>query len=158
MVNWTEERSARSRIAERHLWKRQLANHLIPLLCVTVGIAFVASGSLKVIYWSQFSDALMSYGFLPPLIINSAGLALPWIEITLGLMMMVRWRVSVIAGALATLLLTFTGVTAIAVLQGRSVECGCFPGAMEPVGWGYFFRNGLLILSCFYILASARKQ
>jgi len=133
-------------------------NHFIPLLCVAVGIAFVASGLLKVIHWSQFSDALMSYGFLPSLIINSAGLALPWIEITLGLMMMVRWRVSIIAGALATLLLTFTGVTAVAVLQGRPVECGCFPGAMEPVSWGYFFRNGLLILSCFYILASARKQ
>ena len=72
--------------------------------------------------------------------------AVPVVEAVLGALLVVGWRrmtVAIVAGAV---LITFTGLLVIRLLQGRRPPCACFGSlSVRPIGWGSVGRNLVLI-------------
>lgn len=91
------------------------------------GVLFVA-GYLKVGTPSKSQMAVRAYEMLPVSIANFMGLALPIIEIALGLLLILgaATRLSAIFGGL--IMFAFIIAIAQAWARGLSIDCGCFGG------------------------------
>lgn len=129
-------------------------------LRVIVGLVFCLSGSLKILNQDEFVEALTSYGFFSEEVIDLGSLMVPQVELLLGILYTFGIRTKIVSWVLVTGLVIFTSVGAAALIQGRLVDCGCFPiaGVKEMIGIGYFIKNGTLALSCLLIVLTFRKR
>ena len=95
---------------------------------------FLVSGVLKAIDPDATYVAVRAYDLLPKLGVALVAGALPWLEIVIGLLLLVGIATRAVAVASAVLLLGFmVGVTQ-AWARGLSIDCGCFGGggAVDP--------------------------
>jgi uncharacterized membrane protein YphA (DoxX/SURF4 family) len=95
---------------------------------------FLVSGVLKAIDPDATYVAVRAYDLLPKVGVALVAGALPWLEIVIGLLLLVGIATRAVAVASAVLLLGFmVGVTQ-AWARGLSIDCGCFGGggAVDP--------------------------
>ena len=95
---------------------------------------FLVSGVLKAIDPDATYVAVRAYDVLPKLGVALVAGVLPWLEIVIGLLLLVGIATRAVAVASAVLMLGFmVGVTQ-AWARGLSIDCGCFGGggAVDP--------------------------
>jgi len=109
--------------------KFKVAQPWLTLLArLILGAVLLVAGALKVPNLPKSAMAVRAYEMLPIPIANFLGYTLPWIEIGLGLLLIVGVTVK-ISGALGALtMLAFIIVIAQAWARGLSIDCGCFGG------------------------------
>ena len=109
--------------------KFKLAQPWLTLLArLILGVVLLVAGALKVPNLPKSAMAVRAYEMLPIPIANFLGYTLPWIEIGLGLLLIVGVTVK-ISGALGGLtMLAFIIAIAQAWARGLSIDCGCFGG------------------------------
>ncbi len=123
-----------------------------------LGVVLLVAGALKVPNLPKSAMAVRAYEMLPIPIANFLGYTLPWIEIGLGLLLIVGVTVK-ISGALGALtMLAFIIAIAQAWARGLSIDCGCFGGGgtIDPEDTKYLseiIRDiGLMALGIFLYL------
>lgn len=147
------DRRGRFRILGR-VWIR------IVSLIARVGLAAVwlVSGVLKVADPAQTVIAVRAYQLLPEDLVSPVANALPFLEIGLGLFLLIGLGVRVAAVASALVLTVLIGVIASVWARGLSIDCGCFGGggAADVDGWDYaaeIARDvGFLVLAAWLIV------
>jgi uncharacterized membrane protein YphA (DoxX/SURF4 family) len=98
------------------------------LVRLTLGGVLLIAGAIKVPNLPKSAMAVRAYEVLPITLANFLGYTLPWIEIGLGLLLIVGVLVK-ISGALGALtILTFIIAITQAWARGLSIDCGCFGG------------------------------
>ena len=98
------------------------------LVRLTLGGILLIAGAIKVPNLPKSAMAVRAYEVLPITLANFLGYTLPWIEIGLGLLLIVGVLVK-ISGALGALtMLTFIIAITQAWARGLSIDCGCFGG------------------------------
>ncbi len=109
--------------------KFKVAQPWLTLLArLILGAVLLVAGALKVPNLPKSAMAVGAYEMLPIPIANFLGYTLPWIEIGLGLLLIVGVTVK-ISGALGALtMLAFIIAIAQAWARGLSIDCGCFGG------------------------------
>lgn len=132
---------------------------LIVVVRLIIGGTFFISGLLKVMHPDVFRKTLATHGLFSTGTIHLISLVLPYVEIAVGLLFALGFRVKVAGSIIICLLILFTIEGAFAFVLGSAVDCGCFAteGGGEPIGIKFFFRNGLLILSSVWITAGQTK-
>jgi uncharacterized membrane protein YphA (DoxX/SURF4 family) len=122
---------------------------------LVLGVVLLVAGGLKIGNLPKSAMAVRSYEMLPIPLANFLGYTLPWIEIGLGLLLIVGVTVK-ISGALGALtMLAFIIAIAQAWARGLSIDCGCFGGggAIDPEDTKYLseiIRDiGLMALGIF---------
>jgi uncharacterized membrane protein YphA (DoxX/SURF4 family) len=120
-----------------------------------LGVVLLVAGGLKIGNLPKSAMAVRAYELLPVSLANFLGYTLPWIEIGLGLLLIVGVTVK-ISGALGALtMLSFIIAIAQAWARGLSIDCGCFGGggAIDPEDTKYLseiIRDiGLMALGIF---------
>ena len=120
-----------------------------------LGVVLLVAGGLKIGNLPKSAMAVRSYEMLPIPLANFLGYTLPWIEIGLGLLLIVGVTVK-ISGALGALtMLAFIIAIAQAWARGLSIDCGCFGGggAIDPEDTKYLSEIisdiGLMALGIF---------
>jgi uncharacterized membrane protein YphA (DoxX/SURF4 family) len=123
-----------------------------------LGAVLLVAGALKVPNLPKSAMAVRAYELLPIPLANFLGYTLPWIEIGIGLLLIVGVTVK-ISGALGALtMLAFIIAIAQAWARGLSIDCGCFGGggSIDPEDTKYFseiIRDiGLMALGIFLYL------
>ncbi|MFP5416833.1 MAG: MauE/DoxX family redox-associated membrane protein [Actinomycetes bacterium] len=95
---------------------------------LVLGGVIFAAGALKVFELGTSINAVRGYQLLPYELIAPVGVALPFVEIVLGTLLLAglvtRW--SGLAGG--ALMLVFAVAIASAWARGLSIDCGCFGG------------------------------
>lgn len=126
---------------------------LIVIVRLIIGGTFFISGLLKVIHPDAFRTTLSTHGLFSTGTIHLISLVLPYVEIAVGLLFALGFRVKVTGRIIICLLILFTIEGWFAFALGSTVDCGCFPteGGGEPIGIRFFLRNGLLILSSLWV-------
>ena len=109
--------------------KFKVAQPWLTLLArLILGAVLLVAGALKVPNLPKSAMAVRAYEMLPIPIANFLGYTLPWIEIGLGLLLIVGVTVK-ISGALGALtMLAFIIAITQAWARGLSIDCGCFGG------------------------------
>jgi uncharacterized membrane protein YphA (DoxX/SURF4 family) len=110
---------------------------LPPLLRILIGAVFLYASYDKILHPGDFARAVHNYQILPAAAVNPVGVVLPWMELLLGIfLVMGAWLPG--ATVLSTLLLAvFNGALIFNLTRGLDVSCGCFSTqiAGSPATW-----------------------
>ena len=122
-----------------------MRHRLIFILRVLLGVIFLyaAYTKLKESYL-LFAMSIDSYQILPPDAVLSVARILPWVELGIGLWLLIGWHVFPAAMAATVLLATFFGIMAFTYGRGVAIDCGCF-GLGEAMTWNTLLRDGTLV-------------
>lgn len=93
-----------------------------------LGGVLLAAGGLKVGNLQKSAMSVRAYEMLPVDLANFLGYVLPWIEIGMGLLLIVGIAVSIVGLLGALTMLAFVVAIAQAWARGLSIDCGCFGG------------------------------
>ena len=96
-----------------------------------LGGVLLAAGGLKIGNLQKSAMSVRAYELLPTDLANFFGYVLPWIEIGMGLLLIVGAVVSVMGLLGALIMLAFVVAIAQAWARGLSIDCGCFGGGGE---------------------------
>jgi len=117
------------------------------LLARATGAVFIFSGVSKLMSWDAFLAVLRSLPFLPSWTVTLVVMVLPWVEISLGSMLIIGLWTLYATWMSLTLLLIFSLVAITAVARGLDVPCSCFGAASQaPLSTKTIIRNALLAL------------
>jgi len=87
---------------------------------------FLTAGGLKVVDPSSSVAAVRAYQLLPAGLERPVGWGLPFVEIVLGLLLVVGAFTRVLAVVAAVLLAAFVVGVVSAAARGLTIDCGCF--------------------------------
>lgn len=95
---------------------------------LTLGGVLLVAGALKAFVPAEAASAVAAYKILPTPIAHIVGYAMPWLEIAIGVLLIigisVRW--AAIMGAL--IMLIFVAAIISVWARGMLIDCGCFGG------------------------------
>src|SRR3954447_10449458 len=97
---------------------------------VRLGLATVwlIAGGAKVGDLAESGRAVAAFKVLPVDLARVVGAGLPFVELVLGLLLVVGLAVRLVAGISAALLVVYIGGIAAAWARGLQIDCGCFGG------------------------------
>jgi uncharacterized membrane protein YphA (DoxX/SURF4 family) len=118
---------------------------------------FLYSGYVKIQSPLEFAGALTGYKLFPSDLIITITYYLPWIEVALGVLLLVGWKVRYFAAFTAGLLSLFLIILIITYLRGIDAECGCFGmgGRISPLT---IARDALFLVPAVFLSLEARIQ
>ena len=99
---------------------------LVFLLRVFLGIIFIYASIDKIIDPLKFSDAIDNYHITPLEMNNLAALIVPWIELVVGVFLILGIYVRGSSTIIILLLIWFIFILSQALVRGINVNCGCF--------------------------------
>lgn len=113
---------------------------------IILGLFFVFSSIDKMIDPESFAVNIENYRFFPILIINIIAISLPWIELVVGLLLVLGVSVKENSFIINCLLIFFNIVVVIALIRGLDIDCGCFGSAYsQKIGFLKLFENFVLL-------------
>ena len=125
-----------------------------------LGLAAVwlVSGALKAVDPDQTFVAVRAYDVLPSIGVEVVAAVLPYVELALGLLLLVGVGTRIVAVMALLLLLVFVAGVSQAWARGLSIDCGCVGGggAVDPGHTAYVQEilrdTGFLVLAGWLIL------
>jgi uncharacterized membrane protein YphA (DoxX/SURF4 family) len=119
---------------------------------ILVGGVFAIAGGLKIGHADQFAAQIAAFGIVPQAVIAPMALLLPFLEVLLGIYLIVGLYTRLVAGIAIVQLLIFSAAIASAVLQGHSLSCGCFgPNDTSVTSWPEVGRDMALALVAAFV-------
>lgn len=124
---------------------------------LTLGGVLLAAGYLKAIAPDKSQMAVRSYEMLPNSIANLLGLVLPFLEIAIGVLLILGALTKVMAVLGGFTMVIFIIAISQAWARGLNIDCGCFGGggAVEPGQTKYLQEilrdTGLAFLAAYLI-------
>lgn len=118
---------------------------------IAVGTVFLYSGIAKLMNVGAFIDTVRQFQLVPEFSLPFFSLALPMVEVLLGILLIIGLWTQAAAFVVSLLLLGFTVVLTNALLTGTAKECGCF-GADEALDWSAVGRDIILLALSFYLM------
>ena len=122
-----------------------------------LGFVFIIASYDKIIDPLQFSRDIANYHIVPFGLENSIAIILPWLELFLGLGLILGIFIdgsSIISGCL---LILFNLLVIQAILRGFNIECGCGLKDGEMVGWSKVIEN-LFLVGASYLTFKSKKR
>ncbi len=104
--------------------------------------------------WEVFALSIDSYGVLPEWAVVLAARALPWVEMALGLLLLLGFQLVAVSSAVSLLLVGFMVAMVRAWTLDLGIDCGCF-GIGQAVSPGTLARDGALTLLALGVTAGA---
>jgi uncharacterized membrane protein YphA (DoxX/SURF4 family) len=110
-------------------------------------VLFIVYGYEKIISPKDFAHSIMNYQMMPDAYANLFALALPWIEVSCGVLLVLGVRLRASALLTALMLVVFIVAIGVAMARGLEINCGCSAHS-EPVGIPKILEDaGYLILT-----------
>jgi len=137
----------------RRQWQQDGPLGLIARLIL--GVIFIYASMDKIAHPAAFAKDIYNYQILPEILINLTALALPWLELILGIFLLVGLFREGSAWIATLLLVVFFGAMVFNLARGLDIHCGCFHTSAQgtdsaPMAW-YVFRDGLFLIPAFYL-------
>ncbi len=95
---------------------------------VVLGGVLLVAGGLKVIDPQSSVQAVQAYELLPEELARIVGWGLPFVEIAVGLLLILGLFTRAAAITAGILMVAFIAAVAWAAARGLSIDCGCFGG------------------------------
>jgi uncharacterized membrane protein YphA (DoxX/SURF4 family) len=131
---------------------------LVLILRVALAAVFVYAAWSKLRQpWLLFAMAIDAYGLLPQWAVMTLARALPWFELSLGLLLLTGFWLRQTATAASALLVVFFAVMLRSYTKGLQIDCACF-GFGEAISLKTLLRDGLLVLSSVALTALAFRR
>jgi uncharacterized membrane protein YphA (DoxX/SURF4 family) len=141
-----------------NVWPRlRTRRAVLRALRIGIGLVFIYASIDKVVHPDQFAEIMQDYEILPKTAVNGAALWLAWLEVAVGILLIVGVWVRTAALTATGLTAVFIGGISIALTRGIALHCGCFstdPGG-EARTWLSLWQEILLLLACLWLTVQA---
>jgi uncharacterized membrane protein YphA (DoxX/SURF4 family) len=118
---------------------------------IILGGIFLYSGYIKLHNPLQFAAALTGYQLFPDSVIIPVTYYFPWVEIALGVLLLVGWKLRYFAVGTLGLLSFFIIILAITYARGIHADCGCF-GPGGPISPLTLARDATFLLPAVFLV------
>jgi uncharacterized membrane protein YphA (DoxX/SURF4 family) len=125
---------------------RKVRKILVGIVRLSLGVLFLYSSLHKIREPYSFLSSVYSFQLVGPGLGVWIAVCLPWLELMLGLCLMVGLCVGGALLGCLLLLVTFTLAQGSALSRDLPIVCGCFGGSSETVSYLTFARTVLLFL------------
>jgi uncharacterized membrane protein YphA (DoxX/SURF4 family) len=120
-----------------------------------LGAIFVYAAWLKLRDpWQIFAMSIDSYRILPLKAVELAAHVIPWLELTIGMLLIAGVWLRISGPIVSLLLLTFFALMVRAYAKGMAIDCGCF-GPGEAISWKTLLRDGALVAAALLVTTMA---
>ena len=118
-----------------------------------LGVIFLIASADKIYHPAAFAQAIYNYQILPGNLINITAILLPWLEVLLGLFLIIGLWLPGTVTLTNVVLITFFGALVFNVARGLDVHCGCFSTSAkgDPATAWYLIRDGAFLLMGGYL-------
>jgi len=122
-----------------------------------LGFVFIYASIDKILHPGQFAELIHNYQILPDLLINPTAIILPWLELILGVFLLIGIWLPGTVFLTNLLLAVFLGAMVFNLARGLDIHCGCFSTTLEmgdaaaPMVW-YVIRDSLFIVPGIFLL------
>ena len=124
---------------------------------LALGVLFAYAGHIKVREPFLFEMSVDSYQLFSPPVVILIARTLPWLEVVLGLLLIVGWQLRYAASFTVLLLGGFLVAMISAFARGVEANCGCF-GSGEPISPATLARDAGLFLSAVFLAIYSWKN
>jgi putative oxidoreductase len=125
---------------------------------LVVGFIFITYGTGKIVSPDKFASEIANYALFPEFSLNIIALILPWIELVVGLLLILGLRIKSGSAISGVLMLLFILAIIWAMALGLDINCGCSSSSPQKVGLPKLLENlGLLALSALIYMFPNRK-
>jgi putative oxidoreductase len=132
-------------------WPR-VANIIRTVVRIALGGLFVFAGATKAYDPGAFAVEIQRYNLIPWLPGALAAVYLPWLEILVGALLVVKRFDRGALMLITCLLLVFSFALASATVRGLGIDCGCFGKAFAATGTVFpLVRNLLLFVGAGFL-------
>ena len=100
--------------------------HLPLIFRLILGIIFIYASYDKILDPIGFSKNIHNYHITPIAVENLAALIIPWLELIIGVFLILGIFLEVVTNITIGLLIFFICILMQAVIRGIDVHCGCF--------------------------------
>jgi uncharacterized membrane protein YphA (DoxX/SURF4 family) len=118
------------------------------LLRLSLAGVFLYASADKLLHPQDFASVVRDYRLLPDALVNPTAVVLPWLELVLGVLLLVgRLREGTLL-LVNVLLPAFWCALAVNFFRGVDVDCGCFstaPAEPSAMPW-YMARDGFFVV------------
>jgi uncharacterized membrane protein YphA (DoxX/SURF4 family) len=116
---------------------------------VFLGFLFLYASLDKIFSPGAFAETVYNYRIIPEGMIHIFAVVLPWLELLLGLLLIVDlWLPGAVLVANA-LLMMFLGAIVFNIARGLNIDCGCFSSSGSSSSMFYY-----LIRDAFFLILS----
>ncbi len=125
--------------------------YLVWIAQAFIGFIFIYAAIEKIADPAGFGDSIANYKLVPRFAIHFFAIAVPWVELIVGILLIFNFYVKENAVIFSTLIAAFTIMIFISVLRGLDIDCGCFGTSDgQVVGVIKIIENiGLLLLGIY---------
>jgi cobalt-zinc-cadmium efflux system protein len=120
---------------------------------LVLGVVFIIASADKIYNPGPFAQAIYNYQILPDVLINLMAIILPWLELFLGIFLIVGFWLPGAVTLANGLLIVFFGALVFNVARGLDVHCGCFSTSADgnPATAWYLIRDAAFLLMGGYL-------
>jgi uncharacterized membrane protein YphA (DoxX/SURF4 family) len=141
----------------------RLSPWISTLVRLVLAGVFLAAGAMKAVDPQSSVAAVRAYELLPASLETVVGWALPFVEIALGLLLVIGAFARLLAVVSALVLAVFLAAVVSASVRGLSIDCGCFGGGgtVAPGQTDYtgeIVRDTLLLLLALWLVWRPRSR
>jgi uncharacterized membrane protein YphA (DoxX/SURF4 family) len=125
------------------------------LLRLYLGGVFLLASLHKIAHPGTFALDVATYQFLPLAVVNLFALIVPWIELLVGVQLLVGFRARGAALVSALLMIAFMIALGSALARGLDLSCGCFASQAtarhDPISYRTLLRDAAWLLIAAYV-------
>ena len=117
-----------------------------------LGTIFIAAGIPKILDTASFASVVYNYHLLPDIFINLFSITLPWLEVIIGIMLIIGIWLPGTVILYNLLMIVFISALVFNTARGLDISCGCFstdPG--ELIDIGTIFRDIIILCASMYL-------
>lgn len=109
---------------------------VIALARILLGLLLIVTGALKVGHASDLATAIAGFRLLPGIVVAPMALVLPFLELMLGLYLVLGLFTRTTALLAAAQFLVYAAAIASAIVRDIPANCGCFgPNDVATADW-----------------------
>jgi putative oxidoreductase len=127
----------------------------VTLARLVLGVLLIVAGALKLGHAPDLASAIAGFRLLPPGLVSLLALALPPLEIFLGLYLVAGLFTRIAGAVAAAMFALYATAIASAVIRGIPANCGCFgPHDSATADWPHVVFD--LVLAAIAVFIAVR--
>jgi uncharacterized membrane protein YphA (DoxX/SURF4 family) len=124
---------------------------------IILAVIFLYTGYIKIQDPLQFALAISGYQLIPENLVMIVAQLFPWLEIALGIFLLIGWEIRYIAGTSATLLLFFIVILTSTYFRGIEANCGCF-SFNDRITPKTIARDSIILIPALFLLFEPKRR
>lgn len=134
---------------------------LLLIVRLYLGWVFLVACWHKIVHPEAFALDVATYQLLPRSLVHAFAIYVPWLELLVGVCLVVGYRVRAVALLIVMLMLSFIVALVWALYLGLDMSCGCFASQAaageDSISWRTLVRDLSWLALAVYVMTLDRN-